>query len=68
MTIGVKYFSKQALDNLRYYKYSAEDRSILVKLFLARFWNWIVSFFPMWFAYVLFSFFLSFGVMLTVIF
>lgn len=50
MVFGPKYFTPEALDNLKYYKYAAEDRSILVWLFFKRFWDLIVTFVPVWVA------------------
>merc|ERR1719262_2074004 len=50
MVPGPRYLSPKALDNLKHYKYMAEDRSYLVKWFLGAFWNWIVSFCPTWVA------------------
>lgn len=35
------------------YKYHGTDLSILVELFLRRFWNWCIEFFPLWLAYAL---------------
>lgn len=48
-----KFIPQHGLDALEDYKYSAEDHSILTKLFLKRFWDWVVTLFPMWVAYVL---------------
>jgi len=46
----VEYISKQGLLNLKQYKYSGEDRSILARLFLNKFWKWCVTFAPQWLA------------------
>lgn len=48
-----KFIPQHGLDALKDYKYSAEDHSILTKLFLKRFWDWVVTLFPLWVAYVL---------------
>lgn len=42
--------SKKGLDNLKYYAYAGEDHSLLVKWFLKRFWDWVVTLFPAWVA------------------
>lgn len=47
-----KFIPQHGLDALKTYKYSAEDHSILTKLFLKRFWDWVVTLFPLWVAYV----------------
>lgn len=47
-----RFIPQHGLDALKDYKYSAEDHSILTKLFLKRFWDWVVTLFPMWVAYV----------------
>jgi len=47
-----KFIPQHGLDALKTYKYNAEDHSILTKLFLKRFWDWVVTLFPLWVAYV----------------
>jgi hypothetical protein len=47
-----KFIPQEGLDALKHYKYSAEDHSILTKWFLKRFWDWVVTLFPLWVAYV----------------
>lgn len=51
-----KFIPQHGLDALKDYKYAAEDHSILTKLFLKRFWDWVVTLFPLWVAYVLCAF------------
>ncbi|KAI7850087.1 hypothetical protein BDC45DRAFT_518963 [Circinella umbellata] len=44
-------FPKQEqLENLRYYKYAATDKSLLTKYVLRHYWNACVNFFPRWMA------------------
>lgn len=50
MGIVKDWIPKQNLDSLKSYKYSAVDKSILVRLFLGKFWNTIIHVFPMWMA------------------
>jgi len=50
MGIWGKYVSEQGLDNLKYYKYSGEDKSICVKLFMGSFWNGVLYLVPSWVA------------------
>lgn len=38
------------IQNLKYYKYQSEDRSIVTKVFLKPFWNAFVHVFPKWMA------------------
>lgn len=46
-----KFVSEEGLNNLRYYKYSGEDKSLLVKYLLAPlFWNPLVTKLPKWLA------------------
>ena len=46
-------FPKQEqLENLRYYKYAATDKSLLTKYVLRHYWNACVNLFPRWMAYV----------------
>lgn len=49
-----KYISQDGLNALKSYKYSAEDHSILKKLFLGRYWDFVASYLPSWMAYVLY--------------
>lgn len=39
------------LKHLHQYKYSGVDLSIMSKLFLNRYWSWLIELFPMWMAY-----------------
>ena len=58
-----KYLSKQALANLKEYKYKSGEYSILDNM-LTPFWNWFVTFIPMWLApnlVTLLGLFLMFG-------
>ena len=58
-----KYLSKEALQNLKAYKYKSGEYSILDKM-LTPFWNWFVEFIPMWLApnlVTLLGLFLMFG-------
>lgn len=45
-----KYLTKEALDNLKLYKYGAVDLSPLSKYILQPYWVWCLQFFPMWMA------------------
>jgi hypothetical protein len=46
------YLSAEGLHNLKYYRYSGTDKSLLANLFLKRHWDWCtVTFFPIWMAY-----------------
>ena len=48
---NAKFVSEEGLDNLKYYKYSGEDKSLLVKYCLAPFfWNPLVKKLPLWLA------------------
>eukprot|EP00211_Chloroparvula_japonica_P006556 CAMPEP_0119119896 /NCGR_PEP_ID=MMETSP1310-20130426/1188_1 /TAXON_ID=464262 /ORGANISM="Genus nov. species nov., Strain RCC2339" /LENGTH=386 /DNA_ID=CAMNT_0007109355 /DNA_START=77 /DNA_END=1237 /DNA_ORIENTATION=- len=42
--------SEQGIRNLRLYKYSGDDQSLVVKYVLRDFWNWLLTFFPLWLA------------------
>ncbi|ELR16152.1 CDPalcohol phosphatidyltransferase superfamily protein [Acanthamoeba castellanii str. Neff] len=45
------YLSAEGLHNLKYYRYSGTDKSLLANLFLKRHWDWCtVTFFPIWMA------------------
>jgi len=45
------YISPQGVQNLDLYKYSGVDESILVKLFMKEFWNWLIdNVVPIWIA------------------
>jgi hypothetical protein len=39
-----------ALKNLKSYKYSSQDNSLLSKYVLVHYWNWLVKLFPLWMA------------------
>ncbi|KAI8142474.1 hypothetical protein BJV82DRAFT_615018 [Fennellomyces sp. T-0311] len=41
---------QEQLENLRYYKYAATDKSLLTKYVLRHYWNWAVTLFPTWMA------------------
>ncbi|CDH50306.1 ethanolaminephosphotransferase 1 [Lichtheimia corymbifera JMRC:FSU:9682] len=41
---------QEQLENLRYYKYAATDKSLLTKYVLRHYWNWAVTLFPRWIA------------------
>lgn len=43
--------TKRSLENLRKYKYSSVDNSILSKYVLCHYWNALVRLFPLWMAY-----------------
>lgn len=43
--------TKRSLENLRKYKYSSVDNSILSKYVLCHYWNGLVRLFPLWMAY-----------------
>jgi len=42
---------QRALDNLKYYKYGAVDKSPITKYIMKPYWDWAVTLFPMWMAY-----------------
>ena len=44
--------TQEQLENLRYYKYAAVDKSYVTKYILSHYWNWAITLFPMWIAYV----------------
>jgi len=45
------YLSAEGLDNLKHYRYSGTDKSLLANLFLKRHWDWCTTtFFPTWMA------------------
>ncbi|KAK9768775.1 hypothetical protein K7432_000295 [Basidiobolus ranarum] len=44
------YVSEEALNNLRFYKYAAEDKSYISQYILRHYWNYVVELFPMWMA------------------
>ncbi|KAI8381364.1 CDP-alcohol phosphatidyltransferase-domain-containing protein [Radiomyces spectabilis] len=48
--LGTLGLSQEQLDNLRYYKYAAVDRSQLTKYVLRHYWNWAITLFPTWIA------------------
>ncbi|KAI9323205.1 hypothetical protein BX666DRAFT_1884291 [Dichotomocladium elegans] len=41
---------QEQLENLRYYKYAATDKSLVTKYILRHYWNWAVTLFPTWMA------------------
>ncbi|KAI9591533.1 CDP-alcohol phosphatidyltransferase-domain-containing protein [Syncephalis fuscata] len=47
---GQSYVSKEALENLKYYKYAAIDRSYVTKYVLRHYWEWATTLFPLWMA------------------
>jgi len=63
------YIPDDKIGALSHYKYRGEDRSLLAKLFLSRYWNYCMNFVPLWIApnlitllgffTVVFSFFLT---------
>ncbi|KAL6061321.1 Cholinephosphotransferase 1 [Balamuthia mandrillaris] len=66
------YISEQGLDNLKHYKYSGEDKSILANLFLKKHWDWCCrTLFPIWMApnmITLTGFFFLLGNCLTILY
>lgn len=50
--VAPKYVPPEGLKALDKYKYSADDHSILKKLFLGRYWDWSSTYLPLWMAYV----------------
>jgi ethanolaminephosphotransferase len=42
--------SQEGLDNLRFYKYAAVDKSYVTKYILSHYWNWAITLFPLWIA------------------
>ncbi|RKP12839.1 CDP-alcohol phosphatidyltransferase-domain-containing protein, partial [Piptocephalis cylindrospora] len=44
------YVTDEALENLKYYKYAAVDKSYLTHYVLRHYWNWAVNLFPRWMA------------------
>ncbi|KAI7848037.1 hypothetical protein BDC45DRAFT_491021 [Circinella umbellata] len=42
--------TQEQLENLRYYKYAAVDKSYVTKYILSHYWNWAITLFPMWIA------------------
>ncbi|KAI8065955.1 CDP-alcohol phosphatidyltransferase-domain-containing protein [Gongronella butleri] len=64
--------SHESLENLRYYKYAAVDKSYLTKYVLRHYWNWAIELFPMWIAPNLITliglFFMIFNVILVAIY
>ncbi|KAI7861452.1 CDP-alcohol phosphatidyltransferase-domain-containing protein [Spinellus fusiger] len=49
-TMAVGFPSQEQLENLRYYKYAAVDKSFVTRYVLVHYWNWAITFFPMWIA------------------
>jgi len=46
------YISTADAARLKTYTYSGIDKSFLSRYVLSRYWNWLVQWFPLWFAYV----------------
>nr|CAG8435200.1 5471_t:CDS:2 [Entrophospora candida]CAG8455736.1 484_t:CDS:2 [Entrophospora candida] len=44
------YIGEVALSNLKYYKYSAIDKSPISNYILKPYWNWAIELFPLWMA------------------
>ncbi|RKP05961.1 sn-1,2-diacylglycerol cholinephosphotransferase [Thamnocephalis sphaerospora] len=49
-TAGQSYVSKEALENLKYYKYASIDKSYVTKYVLRHYWEWATTLFPRWMA------------------
>jgi ethanolaminephosphotransferase len=49
---GHAYVNPAALANLKLYKYSSRDDSYTTKYLLRHYWDWAVTWFPLWMAYV----------------
>lgn len=47
---GVDYLSKEALSNLKHYKYGAIDKSLITKYIMKPYWDFAVTLFPLWIA------------------
>ncbi|KAL0074986.1 CDP-alcohol phosphatidyltransferase-domain-containing protein [Phycomyces blakesleeanus] len=64
--------SQEQLENLKYYKYAAVDKSFITKYILVHYWNWAITLFPMWIAPNLITliglFFMIFNVILVAIY
>ncbi|ORX62447.1 sn-1,2-diacylglycerol cholinephosphotransferase [Hesseltinella vesiculosa] len=64
--------SHDQMENLRYYKYAAVDKSYLTKYVLRHYWNWAITLFPMWIAPNLITliglFFMIFNVLLVALY
>ncbi|XP_030376746.1 ethanolaminephosphotransferase 1 [Scaptodrosophila lebanonensis] len=48
--LNYKYLTREQINGFDNYKYSAIDTSPLSKYVMHPFWNWLVEFFPRWFA------------------
>ncbi|CAO3577846.1 unnamed protein product [Absidia cylindrospora] len=48
--LDIDFPSQERLENLRYYKYAAVDKSYVSKYILRHYWNWAVELFPLWIA------------------
>ncbi|KAI8147685.1 CDP-alcohol phosphatidyltransferase-domain-containing protein [Fennellomyces sp. T-0311] len=46
----IEFPTQEQLENLRYYKYAAIDKSYVTKYILSHYWNWAITLFPMWIA------------------
>lgn len=46
----IEFPTQEQLENLRYYKYAAVDKSYVTKYILSHYWNWAITLFPMWIA------------------
>ncbi|CAG61599.1 uncharacterized protein GVI51_K09405 [Nakaseomyces glabratus] len=44
------FIPKEAIANLKYYKYQSEDRSLISNYILRPYWRWFSQLFPMWMA------------------
>jgi ethanolaminephosphotransferase len=44
------YVGEAGLSNLKFYKYSAIDKSPIANYVLKPYWNWAVGLFPLWMA------------------
>ncbi|CAO3619311.1 unnamed protein product [Cunninghamella echinulata] len=48
--LNANFPSQAQLENLRYYQYSAVDKSYVTKYILRHYWNWAIELFPLWIA------------------
>ncbi|KAI8336590.1 CDP-alcohol phosphatidyltransferase-domain-containing protein [Chlamydoabsidia padenii] len=64
--------SQESLENLRFYKYAAVDKSYITKYILRHYWNWAIELFPLWIAPNLITliglFFMIFNVILVCVY
>ncbi|KAI9498001.1 CDP-alcohol phosphatidyltransferase-domain-containing protein [Zychaea mexicana] len=49
-SFDIEFPTQEQLENLRYYKYAAVDKSYVTKYILSHYWNWAITLFPMWIA------------------